>query len=665
MDSPHSFTLIPTLAQSSATGATAATGWPSPEQQQGIAALSALDDSEIFTTVASLRLIAPSLTNQHLGALVCLRSAPDDHIKAWLDWGRRFPGSIQSERSSLVSDSSDNRFSSASWSTNYTSLSDPSSLSQAPMAIEKLELCENGQDSIAQHNTKTLLDLNKPQPPTPQGLSDSTVAVQESSSFKYGSRHDRWCTTREHKTIFTTYQGFAKHEKEHDTCYVFLPKGPIENTPWGLQCALCEMMNPSQAHLEYHKILQYDGRLEKAITRSRKGNFEKLLKRHKASDEKIRVLLDKWCHRQKKKAYSCGFCISIFTTLAERTTHIDREHYAKGKHINDWDDTVVIKGLLLQRDVHQECARLFLVDPSLMEARISWPPSVVETLQLQLELGEETAKDLAKDVFRQANTRGTLSLSRSNTASSLPPRSESMNWNQASISTQMPTSLDSRSTTGPMRVSNQGSDSFNGPQAQNDTYSNDLDAMNVSHMSVSSPPSNLQPLEASSKFSARSSRLAARFTGNAGLVCPTPENVYEAAQILPTSQRFLNILQSQSQDHAVTDESDSLERSYIVRSMLDFDLDHYSSFNTRASEAASHTASQVEFLHDDACPASQGPSITGQAPKRKLSDKTAKEANLRAQTQAPVSIYNQQCSTNSSGFGEINAQPIPIWRPSF
>ena len=564
-----------------------------------------------------------------------------------------------------MSDSSDSRFSTASWSTNHTSLSDPPSLSQPPTAIENLELGENGQESTAQHNIKTLLDLNKPQPPTPQGLQDITVAAHESRSFKHGSRHDRWCTTREHKTIFSTYHGFAKHEKEHDTCYVFLPKGPIEKTSWGLQCALCEMMNPSQAHLEDHNILQYDGRLGKAITRSRKGNFEKLLKRHKASDEKIRVLLDKWCHRQKKKAYSCGFCISVFTSLPERTSHIDREHYAKGKHIDDWDDTIVIKGLLLQRDVHQECARLFPVDPSLMEARISWPPSVVETLQLQLELGEEAAKDLAIDVFRQASTRGTLPLSRSNAASSVPSRLESVDWSQASSSTQVPTSLDSGSTIDPMRVSNQGSDSFNRPQAHNDTYGNDLDAMYVSHMSVSSPPSNLQLLEASSKFPARLSSLAARVTGNAGLVYPTSESVYEAAQIFPTSQKFHDVLRSQSQDHVVVDGSDSLECSYLVRSMLDSDLHQYSSFNTSASEAASHTASQVEFLHEGASQASQEPSMIGQAPKRKLSDKTAKEANLRAQTQAPVSIYNQQYSTNSSGSGEINAQPIPTWHPSF
>lgn len=66
-----------------------------PEQQQGIAVLSTLNDSEILSTVASLRVITAHLTDQYLGALVCLRSAPDDHIKAWLDCSRRFSGGAE------------------------------------------------------------------------------------------------------------------------------------------------------------------------------------------------------------------------------------------------------------------------------------------------------------------------------------------------------------------------------------------------------------------------------------------------------------------------------------------------------------------------------------------------------------------------------------------
>ena len=86
------------LVQSPATTATAlhhhqfSSEWPSPEQQQGIAVLSTLNDSDIFSNLTYLRLVTPNLTNQQLGALASLRSAPDVYIKTWLEHGRRFSG---------------------------------------------------------------------------------------------------------------------------------------------------------------------------------------------------------------------------------------------------------------------------------------------------------------------------------------------------------------------------------------------------------------------------------------------------------------------------------------------------------------------------------------------------------------------------------------------
>lgn len=573
-------------------------------------------------------------------------------------------GSIQSERSSLASDFSDNRFSTASWSTNNTSLSCLSSLSRPPTAIKSLESNEIAQDSDAQHEGKIVLDLNKPQPPLPQGLRDSTATAQESGSSIHGSRHERWCTTREHQTVFTTYRGFAKHENEHDNCYVFLPQGPIERTPWGLQCALCETSNPSKPHLQYHDILQYEGWLGKPITRSRKGNFEELLKKHKASDEKIKMLLNKWRDVRNKKAYSCGFCISIFNRLPDRTSHIDREHYAKGKHIDDWQDTLVIKGLLLQREVKQECLILFHpVDPTLVETRISWPPSVIDDLQLRLELGEEAAKELATDAFRRASARGTLPYSRSNAESKLRPRSEITGRIQTPSSTPVATSFERGSAADPVQFPNQDSDSFEGPQAQHQVYSNDQNTRGISHMSVSSPSSNPQLLRTSSNFPfpTRSSSLAASATGNTGFMYATSENAYEAARIPLTSRMPHNVLPSYELDHVGVDESSNLENSYFVRSMPDSNLYQVSSFDASVSEAASHTAFHLESFEDNVSQTSHEPSMTFQGPKRKLSDKSAKEANLKAQTQAPVLTYNQQYSIPGSGLGTSNTQAVLNW----
>lgn len=98
MDNPLWIPQMPTeeLVQSPATTATATAPhhqeasfpWPSTEHQRDIAALSSLSDFEILSKIALLRSIATRLTDQQLAALVCLRSAPDDHIARWLDYGR-------------------------------------------------------------------------------------------------------------------------------------------------------------------------------------------------------------------------------------------------------------------------------------------------------------------------------------------------------------------------------------------------------------------------------------------------------------------------------------------------------------------------------------------------------------------------------------------------
>ena len=500
---------------------------------------------------------------------------------------------------------------------------------------------ETAHGSAAQHEAKILLDLDKP---LPQGPGDRTGVLQESHSSKHGSRHNRWCTTREHLNVFSTHHGFAKHENEHDNSYVFLPHGPIEDTRWGPQCALCETTNPDKAHLQSHDILEYDGWLGKPITRSRKANFEELLKKHKASDAKSKILPKKWRVIRNKKAYSCGFCISIFEKLPDRTKHIDREHYAKGWHIDDWNDTYVIKGLLLQQDLKQECLNLFQVDPTVMETRITWPPSVIKDLQLRLELREESAKDLAMHVFNQANNRAILPSSRSNGTPFLFHRSDIVGCIQTSSSNPVRTSFQRGSAANAVQLSkrDQNAGSSDGLQIESHAYSSDLNTMEFSHMSVSSPPSHPQLLKISSGFPVRSDSLAAGTNGNIRLMCPL------------TSQSYHNDLSSSDWDNEGVHLSNSLDHSYTVRPESDFEST--SSFNASTSEVASHAASQLDLFADNPPQTSLDPSSTTQAPKRKLSDKSAKQANLKAQTQPPMSIHNKQHRLHRSSRGMGNAQ---------
>ena len=499
---------------------------------------------------------------------------------------------------------------------------------------------ETAQGSAAQHEAKIPLDLDKPLPQDPR---EGTGVLQKSHSSKHGSRHNRWCTTREHLNVFSTHHGFAKHENEHDNSYVFLPQGPIEETRWGPQCALCETSNPDKAHLQSHDILKYEGWLSEPITRSRKRNFEELLKKHKASDAKSKILLTKWRVIRNKKAYSCGFCISIFEKLSDRTRHIDFEHYAKGWHIDEWNDNYVIKGLLLQRELKQECLKSFQVDPTMMETRISWPPSVIKELQLRLELREESAEDLAMHVFYQANRRAILPSSRSNGTPFLFPRSDIVGCIQMSSSTPVRTTFQRASADDSVRLSNQDQNkgSLDGLRVESHACSNDLNSLEFSHMSVSSPPSNPQLLKISSGFPVRSDSLAAGTNGNNRLTYPLTSQIYHSD---PSSSNW---------DNEGVNFSNSLDHSYTVRTESDFELE---SFNASISEVASRAASHLDLLEDHTSQIPLDPSSTTQAPKRKLSDKSAKQANLKAQTQPPMSVHNKQHRLHRSKLGMGNAQ---------
>ena len=491
------------------------------------------------------------------------------------------------------------------------------------------------------------MDLNKSHPPLPHGFSDSAVATPSSNSRSstHGPRHERWCTTREHKTVFTTYRGFAKHENEHESYYVFLPEGPIERR-WD-QCALCEEIHPDKAHLQHHDILKYHGRLGKPDTRSRRANFEDLLKRHKTSSEKIKELLDKWRKVSAKKAYSCGFCITTFRTLSDRTSHIDREHYAKGKNMNDWNDTFVIKGLLLQQEVKDWCLNYFGGDPTLVESSVSWPPSVIEDLQLRLELREETPKKLAVEAFRQASNRGAFPPRRT----AMPGRSplDMTGGIQMSPSAQVPTNLGKVTATEPFQSPNQEKDPLERPEIQHQAYSTDQNNMEISLVSASSPSSNPQLMRSSSGFPDWMNYLAANTTSNAGFIYTTADDANESVPISPTFRMAPDNPLFHQSDHVGVNESNGLENPYLKWPTPGPGVIQPPSFSVSASEAASSSVAQVGLYHDNVSHLSLEPSTIVQLPKRKLSDKSAQEANSKAPTQAPVPKHSQQYSIHRSG----------------
>ena len=495
-----------------------------------------------------------------------------------------------------------------------TSLSRLSSLSQVSNVVDRSRPESVAQNSSVRHHGNTSVDLDKPQPPLPQGSLDGSVPAREPRSSAQETQHQRWCTTREHKNVFKTYDGFAKHEKEHDQYFVFLPHGPVEKTAWGFQCALCETLDPSKEHLQYHNTLKYEGRLGKPITRSRKGNFRNLLKKHKASDEKLNWLLENWRDVPNKKAYSCGFCVNFFRTLSDRSNHIDREHYAKGEHVDGWDDNLVIKGLLLQPEVKRECLRLFApIDPTLAESKVKWPAPAVEDLQLRLELMDEIPRDLATDAFRQADRRGLFPPDRSSTSSNRHHQAQVMNSNETSFGSDGPLSVRNESITELFGSSQQQSRGFyQKPQANNQYYNNDQNTVGISQMSVSSPSES----------------------SNTGFVYATSNDGIESTQSNQSSRMLSTRPPSHHLHNIASDNQPSIEDPFFITPLPDFHpLQSFS--NPSAPEATFCTTSPTQFHPHVDQQMFVDPGGKIQTPKRKLSDKSAKEANLRAQTLGP------------------------------
>ena len=100
------------------------------------------------------------------------------------------------------------------------------------------------------------------------------------------------------------------------------------------------------------------------------------------------------CQRiETKKAYACGFCIQIFTTLRDQLNHIDNEHWRCNQDISDWDFNKVIQGLLLQPDIQSSWLDR-LGDTSSAVQDLKWNPPEAQDLILRLGLCEEPAEDL-------------------------------------------------------------------------------------------------------------------------------------------------------------------------------------------------------------------------------------------------------------------------------
>ena len=227
------------------------------------------------------------------------------------------------------------------------------------------------------------------------GSSSLLFDVPEGGPEDEESGHKHWCTHCEHPKPIGTCDAWKRHEREHEIVYRCMPFGAVEYTTVGPECAFCGACNPSQSHLHEHHLLACAGTSRKPLTLSRRSNLVKHLTLHGIFGEKASSLADKWRYVSNKQAFSCGFCVKLFPTLSDRSSHIDNEHWKHGRDMSEWSLTNVIRGLLLQPEVKEVWESCLVPDTPFGESSLRWELPRAEGLQLKLELGEDSAIDLA------------------------------------------------------------------------------------------------------------------------------------------------------------------------------------------------------------------------------------------------------------------------------
>lgn len=175
-----------------------------------------------------------------------------------------------------------------------------------------------------------------------------------------------WCTVCEEPNSYKDSGSWKKHEKEHETVFVC-----------GLDNA-AESRSASQSHAS------------KPFTCKRRDIMVNHLNRSHGvlETQQGRDLADQWRHTLKKQAWSCGFCVALFSTFQDRLKHIDTEHFRRHQSIHEWDPNKVILGLLQQPKMEKIWKTKMASLPYLVHPEdLAWERATARDLRTTLELG--------------------------------------------------------------------------------------------------------------------------------------------------------------------------------------------------------------------------------------------------------------------------------------
>lgn len=255
---------------------------------------------------------------------------------------------------------------------------------------------------------------------SPSEVNIATEASSQHLSFPNGAQGDAsknedlalpikspqiacWCTHCSQPRRFETKDGWARHEREKHERHIYpcMPNGAIEFTLQGPTCAICQMANPDEDHLNSHQVTSCLGASLSTPVFERRVDLVNHLKIHGVLNG--RGLAENWKCAPTKKSWACGFCVRYFPQRMDRINHIYIHHYSRGVNIQSWDNVKVIQGLLLQPLLSDLWSNLLSSKHPYVVPEIIWPASVVKSLQTRLEMCEESPETLVAAAYQHSN----------------------------------------------------------------------------------------------------------------------------------------------------------------------------------------------------------------------------------------------------------------------
>ena len=193
------------------------------------------------------------------------------------------------------------------------------------------------------------------------------------------------CTVCGSQRSYQNHSDWKKHEKEHEVTYI---------------CMISSSQEASQmigAKTESHSICNF-------FCKRRDHMVTHLHKRHEIHKvAQARTLANQWRRTTGKMFWSCGFCVRLFTTFAERLKHIGSEHYERNQTYEEWDATKLIRGLLLQPGVQRAWDAILATGPVHHFEEFVWDRRTGEETRYLLEMGPsptQSAESLAMATYK-------------------------------------------------------------------------------------------------------------------------------------------------------------------------------------------------------------------------------------------------------------------------